>query len=104
MLVLASGCKDEACLDIFQMGPVTPAETTVAVGGSYTARATFYSCGQFKPGNYPVRWQSNNPAIASIDSTSGVVTGRAIGDAYVTATTVDPAGLVGPQAGLVHVR
>ena len=87
------------------MGPVTPAEATVAVGGSYTARATFYSCGQFKPGNYPVRWQSNNPAIASIDSTSGVVTGRAIGDAYVTATTADPtAGLVSPQAGLVHVR
>jgi len=35
-----------------------------------------------------IRWTSNNPAVATVDS-NGLVTGISIGEATITATTVD---------------
>lgn len=42
-----------------------------------------------------VVWQSSNPKVATVDSESGVVTGKAAGKAVITATTQDGSGKKG---------
>lgn len=45
-----------------------------------------------------VTWSSNNPSIISVDPTTGVVTGRTVGIASITATTKD-----GKYAGSIYM-
>jgi trimeric autotransporter adhesin len=65
---------------------VTPATASVGVGGTTTFTATVTADAS---ANTSVTWQSSNPAVASINRTTGVVTGVAIGSATITATSVE---------------
>ena len=62
---------------------LTPPNKTLGLGSSFTIVADII------PSNTPnktVRWVSNNPSIASVNSL-GIVTGKSLGTATITATT-----------------
>ncbi|GLC26314.1 beta strand repeat-containing protein [Roseisolibacter agri] len=64
---------------------ITPSAASVTVGGTVTLSATVLGSGTLPA----VRYRSANTAIATVDSISGVVTGRAVGSVAVFAS---PAG------------
>jgi len=70
---------------------VAPPTATVAVGGTYPLAATLTdSAGAILAGR-TVQWTSSNAAVATV-STSGVVTGVAIGSSTITATAEGKSG------------
>ncbi len=78
---------------------VAPVATTVGVFGRQLTDATARDAsGNILPGRV-VTWASSDPAIASV-SLDGVIAGRAVGTATITATIVEPAG---PLTGSVTV-
>ena len=64
---------------------IAPSNATVAVNGTVTLSGTVLGAGTLPA----VRYRSAQPNIATVDSTSGVVTGRAVGVATIIAS---PAG------------
>jgi len=81
-----------------------PADASVTTVSVLPARAGFLPGGSFAltavtrdPGGYPltghvVRWASSNLAVASVDSTSGVVKAVAVGRATISATSEGQTG------------
>jgi len=105
MVVLLGAVGTQACGDCAGVGlsRLGPTEQTIHVGESFVA---FYeeggSCHEaFAPVPNRVTWSSAETRIVSVDSLTGKVTGKQIGDALV----VPNAGVTtGPQSILVHVR
>ena len=98
LLLSASSCGDCAGLAFFRLSET---ERTIAVGQSFVV--TYEEGGSctniFRPSGGQVRWSSSDTSIARVDSASGRVTGKRIGDA-----TVVPNTSTGPLSLLVHVR
>jgi alpha-tubulin suppressor-like RCC1 family protein len=67
---------------------VTPAGATITtVGGTQAYAADLRdSYGNPSGGSYPVTWMSLNPAVATVDGGTGVVTGVGAGQATIAAT------------------
>ena len=70
---------------------VTPASTTVDVGGAFRLTATVYDSRGNVIGGAPVAWASSDTRIATVDNT-GRVLGVREGSVIVTATSGDKAG------------
>jgi hypothetical protein len=105
MVVILGAVGTQACGDCAGVGlsRLSPTEQTIHVGESFVA---LYeeggSCHEtFAPVPNRVSWSSAETRIVSVDSLTGKVTGKQIGDALV----VPSAGVTtGPQSILVHVR
>ena len=100
LLVSVSGCGDCAGVKLSRLG-VT--ERTIAVGQSFVA--TYEeggSCsGSFEPVPDRVQWSTRETTVVGVDSLTGRVTGKGVGDALV----VPNVGVTtGPLSVLVHVR
>jgi hypothetical protein len=100
-----SGVGTEACGDCAGVGltRVSPTEQTIHVGESFLA--TYEeggSCNKiFTPLANGVTWSSAETTIVAVDSLSGQVTGKQIGDALVVPSLY---GTIAPLSILVHVR
>ena len=98
LLASASSCGGCAGVGLSRLSET---ERTIAVGQSFVV--TYEegdSCTNiFAPGGGQVRWRSSDTTIVVVDSATGRVTGKRIGDA-----TVVPNTHTGPLSLLVHVR
>ena len=99
LLASASGCGDCAGVGLTRLSET---ERTIAVGQSFVV--TYEeggSCSKiFAPARGRVRWRSSDSTIAQVDSATGQVTAKRIGDATVVPNTFDSV----PLSLLVHVR
>jgi hypothetical protein len=100
LLLSMPGCGDCAGVELSRLG-VT--ERTIAVGQSFVA--TYEeggSCnGSFEPVPGRVQWSTAETTVVDVDSLTGRVTGKRVGDALV----VPNIGVTtGPLSLLVHVR
>src|SRR3954468_8151795 len=86
----AASCGDTVCAGI-GLTRILPVDTTIAVGQAFTAtyQEGGYCYGEaITEADYGTKqasgWLSLNPAVASVDSVTGVVTARAAGDAKIS--------------------
>lgn len=97
----ASACGDKITCAGVGLVRVSPLDTTIAVGAVFLAR--YQEGGTCSDANHaqfrdvPVIWRTLDTTIVRLDSISGRVTGRAVGDASIS--VVDRAFIV-----RVHVR
>ena len=84
VLILAA-CN---CAPTLRYITISPATSTIPVGTTqqYTASG-YYSNGGITPG-LSVTWGSSTPTVATINGTSGVATGVAVGTTTITATAL----------------
>lgn len=100
-----SGKKESCTVTVCPAVPVSsvtvsPEAKTMSICESYRLTATVY------PGNATnkaVRWYSDNPCVATVTTTTGLITARADGTATITAMTVD-GGFVSSCAVTVDSR
>jgi hypothetical protein len=71
---------------------VTPTEATLAVGESITATAEANDCGG--PG-VNIRWSSENPAVASVNAMTGLISGVTAGSTTIVGEDLSHYG-IGP--------
>jgi len=69
---------------------VTPPSGTVAIGATVQLAAALYDASS-NPLSRPVAWTSSNASVATV-STSGLVTGAAVGSVTITATSEGQSG------------
>jgi hypothetical protein len=100
LLVSSSSCGDCAGVGLSRLGET---ERTVAVGQSFVA--TYEEGGSctnnFAPVPGRARWSTSETTIVEVDSATGRVTGKRIGDALVVPNVQV---FTGPLSILVHVR
>jgi uncharacterized protein YjdB len=99
--MLSMGCNSNCAGVGFER--VLPETSTIAVGQQlHPEYQTGDGCvGNISGADYhntPTRWSTTDTAVVSVDSLTGLITGRRVGDARVSAHSA--AGL----ALLVHVR
>ena len=98
LLASASSCGDCAGVGLSRLSET---ERTIAVGQSFVV--TYEEGGSctntFAPVPGRARWSSSDTTIVQVDSATGRVTGKRIGDATVVPNTFAP-----PLSLLVHVR
>ena len=99
LLASSSGCGDCADRGLTRLSDT---ERTIAVGQSFVVTYEIGSTctSTFEPSAGRVRWQSTDSTIVQVDSLTGQVTGKRIGDATVRPDTYD----ITPLSLLVHVR
>ena len=99
LLASASGCG--RCTTGTNLSRLGETERTIAVGQSFVATyEEGNSCSNtFTPAPGRVRWSSSDTTIVEVESATGRVTGKRIGDATVVPSTYAP-----PLSLLVHVR
>lgn len=105
LIALCMGLAPGACGDCAGVGlsRLSPTEQTIHVGESFVA--TYEEGGScheaFAPVPNRVTWSSAEVTVVAVDSITGQVTGKRVGDALV----VPSFGVTtGPQRILVHVR
>jgi len=64
---------------------LSPRDTTIATGTSFTAAVETRTCGGHQTDHPPTTWLLEEPGVVAVDSTSGKVEGLATGDAKVDA-------------------
>jgi 6-phosphogluconolactonase (cycloisomerase 2 family) len=81
-ILVVAACN---CAPTLQYLVITPTTSTIAVGTTqqYTANG-YYSNGSITPG-LSVTWGSATPAVATINSSTGVATGVAVGTSTISA-------------------
>ena len=83
---LAACTGDDCTLEIAY--DVSPQPADVRIGESVTPQIRMTTCqGKNQVTISDWRWESQNPSIAVVDSVSGIITGVAIGQRTVTATS-----------------
>jgi hypothetical protein len=87
----------ESCTDDLVLG-VSPAERTIRVGETFTADAGALGCGGRHRLTDSWTWRAADSAVVGVDSVSGAITGRAVGE-----TTVSPTGRKYGRNGDVRV-
>jgi 6-phosphogluconolactonase (cycloisomerase 2 family) len=76
------------CAPTLRYITITPATQTIAVGTTQQFTATgYYSNGSVMPG-ISASWSSSAVSVATIDGTSGIATGVAVGTTTITATAI----------------
>ena len=99
LLTSTAGCGDCAGVGLNRLSET---ERTIAVGQSFVV--TYEeggSCSKiFAPVSGQARWTSSDSTIVQVDSATGQVMGKRIGDATVVPNTFDAT----PLSLLVHVR
>ena len=105
VLAMLVGAGVQACGDCAGVGlsRLEQTELTIHVGDSFVA--TYEEGGScsntFSPAPNRVTWASTETTVVAVDSLTGQVTGKHVGDALV----VPSVGVTtGPQSILVHVR
>ena len=83
VLLLVNGCEHTACTQELNFTMV-PTAASIAVGQSVTTSMVLTSCGGREHLVDTYRWHSSAPAVASVDSLTGWVTGVAAGQATIT--------------------
>ena len=76
-------CQDTTVCPADLRMRVTPAERTIAVGESFTATAEALGCGGTRRLEETWTWGTEDTAVVTVESTSGRITGRAPGAAFV---------------------
>lgn len=74
-----------------KVSKITVSAGNVAVGGKVTAKATVKATKS--DANKTVKWGSLTPAVATVDSKTGVVTGKKVGKATIVAKATDGTGV-----------
>ena len=100
LVLSAQGCGDCAGVGVTRL---SPSEQTIHVGQSFVANyEEGGSClNMFAPVANRVTWSSAETTIVAVDSLTGQITGKRVGDALV----VPSSGVTtGPQSIYVHVR
>jgi uncharacterized protein YjdB len=84
---------------------ISPTAATVHVGALYTRRfaATALGAGGVPLINRPILWTSLNQSVATVDATSGVVTGVSPGTTQIRATSETAQGVADVTVDLVPV-
>ena len=95
--LLDTGCSDELRVQ------VAPGDTTLAVGGHFTAHVSLTTCGGRVPVAASFTWSVQDSTVARVNSLSGVVTAIAPGSSRVVATATG-SSLGQFPAGTVTVR
>jgi uncharacterized protein YjdB len=72
-------------------------EATLSVGASVTAEARAYGCGGSKRLEESMRWHSEDPSVATVDETTGEITGMNPGGTTVVGEDLGPYR-IGPVA------
>lgn len=77
----------------------------VVIGGDITRTATVLPADAF---NTNITWSSSNPEVATVDETSGVITGVAVGETVIRATSIDMTSIfseviINVQEGVVSI-
>src|SRR5437870_3920583 len=80
-----------------QLGPVAyvsifPATKVVQVGATFPLSPTLMDANNNALSGRVITWSSNTPAVATVDNTTGIVTGVATGSAIITATSEGKTG------------
>lgn len=91
LLALCAACSAESDfgpLDVCWMdaAPISPPPSSLVVGDTVTLSARLGEPRDCLPPNLePVvwRWTSENPAIATVDSVSGLLSARAVGETWI---------------------
>ncbi len=86
-------CRDTLDQNAVSTVTVAPATATVAIAGTQQLTATLRDAGSVVLTGRPVAWTSSTAAVATVDSTTGLVTGVGAGTAYITATCEGKAGI-----------
>jgi hypothetical protein len=99
LVASASGCGDCAGVGLTRLSET---ERTIAVGQSFVVTYDEGgSCNKiFAPAPTQPRWSSSDTSVVQVDSVTGQVTGKRIGNASVVPNTFDVPSL----SVLVHVR
>ena len=90
--VLLGGCGvlgPEVCTDDLSWR-VTPTEANLTVGQSITAEAEAFRCGGKEALEEQMRWASEDPAVATVNETTGQVTAEAAGTTKIIGEDVGP--------------
>jgi outer membrane biogenesis lipoprotein LolB len=97
LVILVSACESGArlgvCTDELRVH-FTPADTTILAGQSFSASVQLATCGGTVKLSDTFTWQSNDPAVATVDSATGRVVGRGPGEARIVARGAEY-GLIG---------
>lgn len=108
LAVVSYACSSAASADLSSTGPlgvcvsfakVTPTAAALNLGEYLGFTATFGCDSSARP----VRWRSSAPAIATVDSLTGVVHAVAVGSATIIAATVaDPTVIAAASVAVTH--
>ena len=84
----AGACTSEpplqVCTDELRVR-FTPLDTTVVAGQGFTASVYLATCGGSLALTDAFKWSSQDPSVATVDSSSGQVIGQSTGETRVTA-------------------
>lgn len=86
--IAMTSCGDRITCAGMRLSRIVPSDTTIPVRTSFVARyQEGGTCGDIGDAHYQtiaVTWFTSDSAIVSLDSTTGSIVGRAVGDAHVT--------------------
>lgn len=89
-LILAVSCGDRITCAGVGLARVSPADTTIRVNDSFVARyEEGGTCGDIADAHYqavPVIWHTVDSAVVAVDSSSGRVTARTVGNAFISSS------------------
>jgi hypothetical protein len=103
--IACSDTQPTACPAVTAAHPrPTPGDTTIHVGQSFTLVLQSIVFPSIAPCDgavtiVPTRWATADTNVISLDTLTGRVTGRSIGDAHIS-----PSGEAQPPTAVVHVR
>jgi hypothetical protein len=94
VVALVAACNNSPTA---QLGPVAyvtifPAAKVIQVGATFPLSPTLTDANNNALSGRVVTWSSNTPAVATVDNSSGIVTGVASGSATITATSEGKTG------------
>jgi len=102
-LLLLTACRDRSghasptSFDCVLVGPTaTPPSATLHPGDTLRVRASYTPCPAGSPASF--RWRSSDTVIAVVDSVTGLVRARSVGQATIVAAVVAEPSLVAAMA------
>ena len=99
LLFLPVGCADYTQCSSQLNQKFLPSDTAIGIGEQFTAQVLVTTCdGRQILSSLPT-WHSQDPSVASVDSTTGRVTGHTVGETLISAT-----GTFHTIKGNIHVE
>lgn len=84
--LLSAACLHPTGCDADLAVSFSPTDTTIAIGQSFRPRVRLATCGESKALSDTLRYSVDDSMIVRVDSVSGIMTGRAIGQTTATVT------------------